>query len=360
MKPGISLLVISASLLILGHASLRAASMTKEESASTTLPRTLRDTGLYEPGLAGVVRAGIVAFSPQYPLWSDGAQKRRWLQLPNGSSIDASKPDAWVFPRGTKLWKEFSYEGRPVETRYIERRRDGSWRFAAYVWSEAGDEAVLAPAAGIPALPVPAAPGGRYAVPSRADCLACHASTSVPVLGVSALQLSPARDPLAPGGQPLQAGEADLRDLAARGWLRRLPAALLERPPAIAAATPVERAALGYLHANCGHCHNSSDSRVPVRLTLAQRAADPQAARQEALRSLLDVPGRYRPTGAGTPARVVFPGNPGHSTLALRMRSRDPRVQMPPLGTGVPDAEGLALVERWIANDLSHRKETSP
>jgi hypothetical protein len=42
------------------------------------------------------------------------------------------------------------------------------------------------------------------------------------------------------------------------------------------------------------------------------------------------------------------PGHSQSSVLPLRMRSRDPRVQMPPLGTTVPDAEALALVERWI------------
>jgi hypothetical protein len=356
MKPSIFLIAASVLCLsVFGHANLgAAAAFDTGAEADSTLPLTLRDTGLYAPGSAGVLRGGIAAFSPQYPLWSDGAEKRRWLYLPGGSFIDASQPDAWEFPRGAKLWKEFAYEGRAVETRYIERQRDGSWRFATYVWNEAGDEAVLAPSRGIPALPVPAAPGGRYAVPSRADCLACHGSTSVPVLGASALQLSPDRDPLAPGGRPRQAGEADLRDLVARGWLRGLAAALLDRPPSIPAATPVERAALGYLHANCGHCHNNSDSRVPLRLALAQRTADPAIAREEALRSTVNAASRYRPTGSDSHALVVAPGSPKHSVLAMRMQSRDSRVQMPPLGTSLPDPEGLALIERWIANDLSH------
>jgi hypothetical protein len=356
MKPSIFIFAASALCLsVFGHANPRAAAASDTAAeADTALPRTLRDTGLYAPGPAGVLRDGIVAFSPQYPLWSDGADKRRWLYLPGGSSIDASQPDAWEFPPGTKLWKEFSHEGRAVETRYIERQRDGSWRFATYVWNKAGDDAGIAPDRGIPALPVPAAPGGRYAVPSRADCLACHGSTSVPVLGASALQLSPDRDPLAPGGRPRHAGEADLRDLVARGWVRGLPAALLDQPPSILAASPVERAALGYLHANCGHCHNNSDLRVPLRLTLTQRAADPAIAREEALRSAVNAASRYRPTGSDSHTLVVAPGSPKHSVLAMRMQSRDSRVQMPPLGTSLPDPEGLALIERWIANDLSH------
>ena len=39
-----------------------------------------------------------LAFAPQYPLWTDGAAKRRWISLPPGTAIDASDPENWVFP----------------------------------------------------------------------------------------------------------------------------------------------------------------------------------------------------------------------------------------------------------------------
>src|SRR5687768_14229814 len=145
-------------------------------------PERLSDTGLYVEGSSTQVDPRNLAFSPQYPLWSDGARKHRWIQLPAGSAIDASQPDAWEFPRGTRLWKEFALHRR-IETRYIERLADGSWRFATYLWNEAGTEATLAPADGIAALPVHGAPNGRYAVPAEADCRACHEGAIVPVLG---------------------------------------------------------------------------------------------------------------------------------------------------------------------------------
>jgi mono/diheme cytochrome c family protein len=304
--------------------------------AQDALPQRLSDTGLDA--------AQVMSFTPQYPLWSDGAAKRRWIALPPGSTIDATRPDDWQFPPGTKLWKEFAIGGKPVETRYIERTAGGRWRYATYLWNERGDDAQLAPERGIAALPVAGAPGGRYAVPSRGDCIACHGGAQK-VLGFSALQLSPARD------TPQRPGDVDLRSLAARGWLRGLPAALLEAPPRIAADTPLERAALGYLHANCGHCHNATGTQVPVRLTLMQRVDDPRASRDDALRSMLEA-SRYRPPRFGDEARSVVAGDADHSVLAARMASRDPRVQMPPLGTQVPDAQGLALVAQWI-NQLS-------
>lgn len=97
---------------------------------------------MYATGRSGRTAAAVLSFSPRYPLWTDGADKRRWIQLPPGSHIDASEPDAWQFPAGTRLWKEFGYGGRPVETRLIERPADGQRRFATYVWNDAGTERV--------------------------------------------------------------------------------------------------------------------------------------------------------------------------------------------------------------------------
>src|ERR1041385_2506884 len=103
-------------------------------------PETLQDTGLYSDFATLQVDNKHLAFSPQYPLWTDGATKRRWISLPAGHPIDASDPDAWNFPVGTRLGKEVSFAGRRVETRYMERRPDG-WLYAAYAWSADGREA---------------------------------------------------------------------------------------------------------------------------------------------------------------------------------------------------------------------------
>jgi hypothetical protein len=314
------------------------------------------------PGSVTEIRPENIAFAPQYPLWSDGAAKRRWLRLPPGTAIDAARPDAWEFPRGTRLWKEFAH-GRRVETRYIERLPDGSWRFAAYVWNADGSDAVLAPTNGIANLPVAGAPNGRYAVPGEGDCRACHEGPTVPVLGVSALQLSPDRDPLAPHAESPRSDEADLRMLVARGLVRNLPPAMLAAPPRIDAASPAERAALGYLHANCGHCHTGSGAAggaVPVALMLSQNAGAQAADASPARRSMVGAPSRFRAHDAPDATRLVMPGNAAASVLVLRMRSRNPQMQMPPLGTAIPDAVGLALVERWINHDLDPRKETAP
>jgi mono/diheme cytochrome c family protein len=303
-----------------------ALSLAALSAAAAPLPAALRDTGPFSLRSAGWEGAGIVSFSPQYPLWSDGTTKRRWLYLPPETSIDASRPYAWDFPRGTKAWKEFRYGERRIETRYMERLADGSWRFAVYVWNEQGTQALLAPERGA-TLRVAQAPGGRYVVPSRNDCLACHEGPEVPVLGFSLLQLSPDRDPLAPHAERASPEDADLRRLAATGKLRNLPDSFLAIPPRIAARTPVARAALGYLHGNCGHCHTDAGALQGVGLVLAQ-------------------------PGAGT-----GPADPG--AILRRLQAPNPLLRMPPLGVRVADAKGIALVESWIRTTPKNPPEHS-
>jgi hypothetical protein len=276
-----------------------AAAAPRSPTPTPALPEQLHDTGLFAPGQPDRLGRGVEAFEPQHPLWSDGASKRRWIRLPAGTAIDARDPDRWRFPRGTKLWKEFSH-GRPVETRYLELSADGNWRFATYVWSADGRTARLAPAGGV-TLSVEGAPGGRYEVPTRDDCLACHAGARSPVLGVGALQLGP-----------------DLLRWIREGRLRHAPAAWRDRAPAIRGVTESERAARGYLHANCGHCHHGAGG-VPVALVLAQ-----------------DVAGNAAPA----PAQL-------HEALR-RMSTRVPMQQMPPLGTRIPDPHGQALLRAWL------------
>ena len=250
------------------------------------LPASLRDTGLFEAGSIERIRAANVPFTPRFPLWTDGQSKRRWIYLPPGTSIDKSDPDRWEFPRGTRLWKEFSAGGR-VETRFIERLADGAWRFSTYLWNAEGTEATLAPAGGVP-------PRG---IPSRRDCLACHEGAPVPVLGYSEVQL---------GG-------------------------------AIAGRTATERTAMGYLHGNCGHCHNASALEA-TGLFFAQSAASPERSAEATRRSVADQA----------------------PEILRRVRSGNPYVRMPPLGVTVTDAHGIEGVEQWIHNQLQPSQEKLP
>jgi hypothetical protein len=178
------------------------------------------------------------------------------------------------------------------------------------------------------------------------------------VLGFSALQLSADRDPLAPHADARS--DVDLQTLVERGLIKNLPPALASARPRIEVTSPLERAALGYLHGNCGHCHNDNGSPVPVDLTLAQSVARGGAGAERVLHSMIDAGSRFRAHGASGVARLITPGRPDESVLVARVSSRNPQMQMPPIGTRVIDADALALIERWIAQKSSTAEELQP
>lgn len=315
--------------------------------AADSLPERLSQTGLYADIAAKQLAPFVLAFSPQYPLWSDGARKHRWIALPPGTSIDASDPDAWVFPVGTRLWKEFAFDRR-VETRYIELTAEG-WVFATYRWLDDENDALLAPKFGERAV-YPMPDGGPYDLPARSDCRACHEGNVSRVLGFSALQLSGARDPGALHGEPLGPGDLDLASLARRGLVRGLPASLVANPPRIAASSPTERAALGYLHGNCSSCHNMRGPLADLDFSLEVRVA-PGAPPPGVLMTAVGRPARFQPSGAPPMLRIAT-GRPEASLLLQRISRRDPISAMPPLGSHLVDREAVALVERWIHDGL--------
>lgn len=316
--------------------------------ALAELPARLADTGLYADPASKTLAPGIFPFSPQYPLWSDGAVKRRWIRLPEGAAIDAADPDAWVFPVGTRIWKEFSF-ARRIETRYMERTASGAWLYATYRWNVEETEALLAPVRGVKRA-AESRPGVPYGLPSVADCRACHESGASAVLGFSALQLSSDRDPQAPHATPPEPGSLDLDELLRRGLVAGLPATIAAHSPRVRAETPTARAALGYLHGNCAHCHNARSPIANLGLFLEVKVD----GTCDALTSAVGRESQYRPTGTSIDARIV-PGDPEASLLIARIASRDSPRQMPPLGTHLVDEEALALLTRWIADELGPR-----
>ena len=343
--------------LVVAAAVLAMPIITRGQPATAWPPATLRDTGLYADWSAKTVATENLPYSPQYALWSDGAIKSRWLRIPRGRFIDASNPDVWKFPIGTRLWKEFRF-GRRAETRFMERTRTG-WQFATYVWNEDETEAPLAPEMGV-RQSVPIRDGIRHAIPSRQDCRACHEAGPVRALGVTALQLSPDRDPNAPHAEAVPADAVDMPALVKRGLVRGLPAHVSRTPPRIVAATPTARAALGYLHANCGGCHTGtgelSSLSFALNYTLNRKSSEPPPA----LLTSVGRPSKFKVPGAADTIERLCAGRPDQSVVVARMASRHPLVQMPPLGSRIVDEEAVQLIRRWIAEDLGPTASTSP
>jgi cytochrome c553 len=335
--------MVTAALAILWIAALHAGSRDQDICA----PARLSETGLYAEGRPGAIDPRNRPFSPQYPLWSDGAAKSRWVFLPEGSTIDTTDPGEWRVPVGTRFWKEFTFNGRKVETRFLWRASADRWVFATYVWNQENTDAVLAPDAGVRGAAELAA-GRSHDIPGVADCLACHGDKRPGPLGFNALQLSTDRDPNAIHGEPLAPHMTTIATLEREGRFSPARPELVANPPGIRTNDPGTRAVLGYFAGNCGGCHNRSGEIAYDGPSLKHSDVgdgDAVAAALLAKSTAWQVPGQ--PEGNSL---MLHRDHPEASAMLVRMKSRRPSSQMPPLGTALRDEEAIAAIEKWISS----------
>ncbi|MEZ4373948.1 MAG: hypothetical protein R3B07_24210 [Polyangiaceae bacterium] len=292
--------------------------------SSADYPPRLSETGLYSDITTDTIAADVQAFEPQFKLWTDSATKRRWVYLPEGTQIDNSDPDNWVYPQGTKLWKEFTRGTTRVETRLLEKTASG-WTMIAYQWQTDQQDA----------LPVPDgvmnASETAHDIPSVNQCHQCHNNLPDRSLGFTQIQLSH------------QGPGLTLQGLVDAGRLTNPPSALPVVP-----GDATAQAALGYLHANCGMCHNPKSTvffRVDMELWLQNASLGSVETTRTYLTTVDVAPLEGIPQGAT--ARIA-PKDPTHSAVFGRMKSRELSVAMPPLGTEDVDDSGAAAVEAWI------------
>ena len=293
----------------------------------------LSETGLCADPACTTILPEVHAYQPRWELWADTATKRRWIYIPAGSQIDTSNMDYWVFPQGTKLWKEFSRDGTRVETRLIQKigPTDDDWYFTPYIWNAAQDSAVSTPEG------MNDANGTSHDVPTRPQCKLCHEAEDGRVLGFGAIQLDFAG----------AAGDLDLDDVIAMGWLS-VPPPGTASPRFPIPGAPGEQAALGYFHANCGHCHNPTSStfrditNIDLRLQVGLLAT---AGGTPAYTSTINIPGS--PPVNGATVRVQ-PHSLTGSILYQRFSSTEVSVRMPKLGTEMIDPTGDATISAWI------------
>jgi len=303
------------------------------------VPDALRDTGLYANWDKGVIDSSVRAYAPGYEAWSDGAGKTRWIYLPPGTTIDVSDANAWVFPAGTKLWKEFRLPiggvEKRVETRFEWKDSADHWTLATYVWSDDQHSATRA------TQPIqPFAGTASYEVPAG-QCTRCHAASAhEKPLGFSAVMLS----------APRATGLTFDALVAARlvSSSSALPARDQLRP--LSQAQPVEQEALGYLHANCGvTCHrDNGEAPFSLRLDIDMSGSAPQVVEATAAFATINHLSSFVPSGSSGLYYRIRPGDVARITIAYRMGLRDDVAQMPPIATHVVDEDGLARVQSWI------------
>ena len=336
----------------------RAQAVLEERAANTSLlvdlaagppPATISASGLYSDIESRTPSPGLVPFSVNSPLWSDGAHKVRYLALPGLSRIEFSRDGPWRFPPNTVIVKSFYLDlvrGDPssrriVETRLLIKAGDSDrWEGFSYRWNEAGTDAELLIPGGTSRYEIvdPEAPGGRshvdYVFPATEDCSRCHTTQVGQVLGVRTAQLNGLHDYGGTTAHQLETwNRLGLFTEEIGGDFEGFPR---WEDPADDSA-PLAGRARSYLAANCAHCHRPGGLRrteIDLRYETGLEAT-----------GMVNVPPNLDVDGVDR--RIILPGDAGNSVLPLRMLVLDDR-RMPPLASGIVDVEGLLLVSRWI------------
>lgn len=305
--------------------------------AGNELPKLLSCAGLYSDIATKTVATGNVPYLPGVQLWSDGAQKQRWLNLPPNTTIDVTDMNDWVFPVGTKAWKEFKLLGSRIETRVFWKRGPNDWTWATYAWANDESEATRLDQGAKNVV-------GTYEIPERLACDQCHAGRKDKLLGVEAIALALAT-----------AEGLTLDVLAKAGRLAPTPAVTTASLPED--ATGKAGAALGYLHMNCGvacHNHNPNAGAEASGLYMKLPAAAVLAGGVVVTSLELWTTSANQPITA--PNFLSFK-NAGYTRLTPKdsAKSLIPALmgmrgtfQMPPIVTHEPDTVGQPLVKGWI------------
>ncbi|MDB4933922.1 MAG: hypothetical protein JWP87_894 [Labilithrix sp.] len=304
--------------------------------------------GLYSDFDSKTVAPENKPYTPGVQFWSDGAEKSRFLYLPPGTKIDITDFDEWKFPNGTRVFKEFKLGGKRIETRMFLKVKD-VWQHTTYRWNDAETDAVRKDSgekvavAGKPA----------YEIPSSTNCDYCHMGRKDQLLGIEAVSLGIAT-----------AQGVTLASLTAEGRLSAM-------PPATTMAIPDDGTtkaapALGWLHANCGSCHNANPSAAanflatPLRFLLkgtelTNDAVPSTVTNLDAYKTAVGVVSSRQDVDAGTSYVRIVKNDPSASLVSILSGRRvvppdEPNavVQMPPVVTRVVDAQGHALLDAWI------------
>lgn len=313
-------------------------------------PAKLSDLGVFSDLETLTPVPGIIPYDVNSPLWSDRAEKYRWVALPNDGDFDDPwekvgfrREDYWTFPAGTVFIKHFELpldennpgNARRLETRFFVLVQDGAYGLT-YKWNDEGTEAFLLTDADTLTQQVTRADGSTFAqtwdFPSRQQCMTCHNENAGFVLGLKTRQLN--RDLTYPTGitgnqletwAHLGIFNQEIGDPA------QLPSAAPVSDPKSAAAFRIR----SYIDANCSFCHRPDG---------VEGAFDGRALTALYDQNLIWGAAISHASGGG---RIVVPGDVGASILFQRDNSTSANA-MPPIAKNLVDDSYISLLQTWI------------
>lgn len=338
---------------------LAAMSWLSSPPASPVPPKPrLSDYAFFTAPLADLAPApGVFPYEVNAPLFSDYAEKARFVYLPAGQKMAYHPDAAFDFPVGAVIIKNFYYphdaahpeKGRRIlETRLLLKEEKG-WKALEYLWNTEQTDAALEVAGASFPVEWQDAAGKKqrieYVAPNLNQCKGCHSYDGkfVPI-GITARQLNRTQGTENQLLAWKNEGRLDLPadfDLASVPRLtdyRQLPP--FSQPTAGKSVT-YEAAARAYLEGNCAHCHNPHGPASTSGMFLEYDQTNPE-------RLGIGKPPVAAGRGSGNRKFGIVPGKPNESILVYRMESDDPGIRMPELGRQTMHREGVELVKNWI------------
>ncbi len=294
---------------------------------------------------------GVIPYDLNSALFSDYADKYRFVKLPPGTHATYSDNGVFGFPVGTVIAKTFAFprdardpkQGRRlIETRILKHNADG-WVGLPYIWNAGQTDATLDVAGDTVDVSWIHTDGrtrtDNYIIPNANQCKGCHKSgeTMTPI-GPKARNIN--RD------FPYQEGSEN----QIAHW-SRLGALVGATDPGAAPrlanwADPktgtLDARARAWLEINCAHCHNPEGPARNSGLDLLASQRNPTAFG-------IEKPPIAAGNGSGGLAHDIVPGQPDKSILVYRISSTHPGIMMPELGKRLVHDEGVSLIREWIA-----------
>ena len=331
-------------------------------------PQFLSQTGVFSDLSTLTTAPGVIPYKISNPLWSDNAEKRRWIILPNDGSFDTpeekivfSEKESWQFPPGTVFVKHFevpidaSNPGslKRLETRFLVCIADGDKYGFTYKWNAEGTDAELLATGTEESYDFDTGSGietRSWTFPSRGDCMICHNDSSGQALGVRSFHMNsdafyPSTGRTANQLQTLNSLGAFDVSLSVSQLEDFLEARALDDETA-----PLEHRIRSYLDTNCSHCHQPG----------AQGAGfDARLSTPLDVQNLINgIPDRYEELGAE--GRYIKPGDTSLSAALVRLSAVGNGDAMPPLAKNLAHGQGVAQLQAYIEDLVPAEFETPP